>query len=288
MILVVILDYMAHPWLNILYKRDEIMRITSLQRIRLLLAIMNFIVSLSAQAASTDDAGLKFWPMRLEYSEDDDKGGVVLNVMNNTKERFLIKASISAMDPETGRFGVTPTSVPFFILPPLTPVSAGEQRSFRIRQIGASALRQDRESAWIVSATAIPGVQGKENKDISGQAAKEEKSGVQIALQMNMRLFFRPAGLPPRDNNDIAGKLAFTGQKNNLRVNNPTPYFVRLNQLAVNGVALKDDVNQGYISPKSQKTFVLNSPATGNVSWIFPGEVQVRKNSVAIIDGIYR
>lgn len=245
--------------------------------------------ALSAHAA---DTGLRFYPMQLDYAEADSKGGVTVNVMSNSPQVFLLKGTVSPMDPETGRAGREGASIPpFVILHPLARLEAKGQYAFRVRQAGG-ALPQDRESACIISVTAIPGVSEVTRPPLlpgaSSQAGsagpsqqKTQGSDLQIALRMNMRLFYRPAGVPVRDNASVASKLIFRTEGGALKIENPTPYFVHFTTLSVAGQKVPGEVLQAYIPPKSSRSFSVTSPQRGAVDMTFFGDKEVRHAAIS-------
>ncbi|ENX4473584.1 molecular chaperone [Enterobacter roggenkampii] len=234
-------------------------------------------------------AGLRFYPMQLNYSATDSKGGVAMNVKNNTDSNFLLKGSVAAMDSDSGRLGPDDAPLPpFVILPPLARLEAGGQYSFRVRQVG-EGLPKDRESACIVSVTAIPATNepvvpyrraqvgerdapDEASSTARGSTAVNKGPQLQIALQMNMRLFYRPEGIPERDNAAIAGQLRFRAQGDVLVVDNPTPYFVQLSEVRLNGKKVNPEAVQGYVRPKASRQFVPGVPVKGAVEWHFGGD----------------
>lgn len=256
------------------------------QALPLCVALMSCVMSGSPHAAST---GLRFYPMQLNYSAVDNRGGMAMNVANNTDQNYLLKGSLAAMDSDTGRFGPDDAPLPpFVILPPLARLEAGGQYSFRVRQVG-DGLPKDRESACIVSVTAIPAasepvVPLRRATDDAGGASATADKGVsaggtvrggpqlQIALRMNMRLFYRPDGIPERDNAIIATQLRFRAQGDALLVENPTPYFVQLSDVSLNGKKVKPEAMQGYVRPKDSRRFSPGVPVRGAVEWHFGGD----------------
>lgn len=234
--------------------------------------------------SSAVTAGLRFYPMQLNYSAVDNKGGVAMNVTNNTDRNYLLKGSVAVMDSDTGRFGPDDAALPpFVILPPLARLEAGGKYSFRVRQVGG-ALPKDRESACIVSVTAIPStnepvIPMRRTPDGSAAPAPEQAktsadkgAQLQIALRMNMRLFYRPEGIPERDYAVIAGQLKFRAAGDALLVENPTPYFVQLSDVSLNGKKVKPELMQGYVRPKDSRRFFPGVPVKGAVEWHFGSE----------------
>ncbi|MEK9496432.1 molecular chaperone [Photorhabdus sp. P32] len=239
------------------------------------------------KAQAVDNRGLSFSPMQLSYVAKDSPGGVTLSMTNHTAQSYLVQGFVSPMDPDTGRFDTQAGQVPpFIVLPPLKRVEAGEKFSFRIRQLGGQ-LPQDRESAFVVSLRAIPGVAVPDTAEaptLSRQIGKA--SQVQVALQMNIRLFYRPQGVPARDNAAIAKQVRFSLRGTQLQVENPTPYFLAFSVLKVGSQQVDDHIRQTMVSPKGIQTYLFQTylfqthsftaGMPGPLVWRFPGDNQDR------------
>ncbi|MCA6220417.1 molecular chaperone [Photorhabdus sp. UCH-936] len=227
---------------------------------------------LKAQAA--ENQGLSFSPMQLSYVAKDSPGGVTLSMTNHTEQGYLVQGFVSPMDPNTGRFDTKTGQVPpFVVLPPLKRVEAGGKFSFRIRQLGEK-LPPDRESAFVVSLRAIPGVAVPDTGAPERQTGKH--SQVQVALQMNIRLFYRPQGVPARDNATVAKQVKFSLQGTQLRVDNPTPYFLTFSVLKVGSRQADDPSRQAMVPPKGIQTYSFTAGEQGPLVWRFPGDSQDR------------
>ncbi|MBS9435759.1 molecular chaperone [Photorhabdus noenieputensis] len=227
---------------------------------------------LKAQAA--ENQGLSFSPMQLSYVAKDSPSGVILSMTNHTAQGYLVQGFVSPMDPDTGRFDTKTGQVPpFVVLPPLKRIEAGGKFSFRIRQLGGQ-LPPDRESAFVVSLRAIPGVAVPDTSAPERQTGKN--SQVQVALQMNIRLFYRPKGVPARDNATVAKQVKFSLQGTQLRVENPTPYFLTFSVLKMGTQHADDHTRQTMVPPKSIQTYSFTAGVQGPLIWRFPGDSQDR------------
>ncbi|OCA53727.1 fimbrial biogenesis chaperone [Photorhabdus namnaonensis] len=226
------------------------------------------------KAQAAENQGLSFSPMQLSYVAKDSPGGVTLSMTNHTAQGYLVQGFVSPMDPDTGRFDTKTGHVPpFVVLPPLKRVEAGGKFSFRIRQLGGQ-LPPDRESAFVVSLRAIPGVAVPETGASKHQTGKN--SQVQVALQMNIRLFYRPHGVPARDNATVAEQVKFSIQGTQLRVENPTPYFLAFSALKVGTQQADDHTRQALVPPKGIQTYSFTAGVQGPLVWRFPGDSQDR------------
>ncbi|KAA1194939.1 molecular chaperone [Photorhabdus heterorhabditis] len=229
------------------------------------------------KAHAVDNQGLSFSPMQLSYVAKDSPSGVTLSMTNHTTQNYLVQGFVSPMDPDTGRFDTQAEQVPpFIVLPPLKRVEAGEKFSFRIRQLGGQ-LPPDRESAFVVSLRAIPGVAVPDMGEPERQNGKD--SQVQVALQMNIRLFYHPQGVPARDNATVAKQVKFSLQGAQLRVENPTPYFLTFSVLKVGSQQADDRTRQAIVPPKGIQTYSFQTHSftagvQGPLVWRFPGDSQ--------------
>lgn len=142
------------------------------------------------------------------------------------------------------------SKVPFIITPPLFRLDAGQENILRIVRAGGN-LPEDRESVFWLNVKSIP------------SSVKSEQNQLQITVKTRIKLFFRPAGLS--GNSAEAYKaLTFSRQGNQLKANNPTPYFVSFQHLSVGGKEIKE---AGMIAPMSQKNWTLPVGGNGNVIW---------------------
>lgn len=140
--------------------------------------------------------------------------------------------------------------IPFIATPPLFRIEPGQDNTIRITQT-TSTLPQDRESVYWLNTLAIP-------------PAIKEKNSLQFSINTRIKLFYRPATLI---NKDAVAKayqqITFSRSGNTLTANNPTPYYINLTKVSINGSELKD----GYmVAPKSSLK-IENAPAGNSISW---------------------
>lgn len=177
-------------------------------------------------------AGVVIGATRVVYGAQQNS--VALSLRNNSPFSWLINSKIST----GGRWAGTSSGVakaPFVITPPLFSLKAGRESTLRIIHTGGK-LPQDRESLFTLSIATIP----------SGQPGD---NSVQIAVRSRLKLFYRPAGLKGSAQNAWR-KLRWSLAGNQLRVENPTPYYVTLYRLGINGRAIRD---AGVVAPFSQR-----------------------------------
>ncbi|PIJ50594.1 hypothetical protein BV501_08130 [Erwinia sp. OAMSP11] len=215
------------------------------------------------------DKGIRYFPVLIHYDAAKEKAGSVVNAVNNTDKNYLLQATVSAFDPASGRTDAAAGGrPPFVVVPPLTRLDAGERIALRVRQAGGT-LPSDRESACIISVTGIPPLSQPAPDARLPQAGRSQ---VQIALRMNIRLFYRPPGLPAPDSAAVAASLKFQTQSHELTVVNPTPYFVHFSSLSVGGAQAVSGALDAWVAPKSNQRFRFSAPLSGAVLWKMNGE----------------
>ena len=123
-------------------------------------------------------------------------------------------------------------AVPFAVTPPLYRLDPKNAVQLRVNRL-SDTLPADRESVFYLNNLAIPPKKGEKNYQ------KAVQSGLQFAVNTRIKLFYRPAAI-----NDAAAvkaapeKLTVTLSGKTIVVKNPTPWFVTMSQLVMNGKAI--------------------------------------------------
>lgn len=174
--------------------------------------------------------GLTLHSTRVVYPHDA-KNGVTYTLTNNTAIPYLLQARLLPWEGSSSSKTAGDTAdanlTAFIALPPLQRFEPGETLTLRILQ-KHNLLTQDKESIAQLSLTAIPA----QSKDAA------EGAKMILAVQNNLKLFYRPAGLPEHNLDNIAEQLQFQRTKNTLTLKNPTPFYVTLASLSVGKNAL--------------------------------------------------
>lgn len=183
-------------------------------------------------------AGVVVNSTRFVYPEESNGLSVSLN--NTSGEPYLIQTRVLAEDGQdttnsipAQRYIGTP---PFAVLPPLFTLNGKQGGKVRLVRTGGN-LPADRESLFYLSVGAIPG-------------GKPGPNTVQMAVRNRFKLFYRPKGLAG-DPGKAYGQLSWRRSNGGLAVNNPTPYYVTLFKLTLNG---REVVNAGMVPPLSTRT----------------------------------
>ncbi|MBJ8799269.1 molecular chaperone [Citrobacter freundii] len=103
-------------------------------------------------------------------------------------------------------------------------MDAKKESTLRIVKTG-SQLPADRESVYWINVKAIPAVDS---------GAAKSQNILQIAIKTRVKLYYRPAGLEGSAN-DAYKQLTLQRAGNGINIKNPTPYYITLGSLKVNG-----------------------------------------------------
>lgn len=137
------------------------------------------------------------------------------------------------------------SDIPFMVTPPLYRLEPTTAAEFRINQL-ADNLPADRESVFYVNSLAIP------PKTSAKNYQKAVQSGLQFAMNTRIKLFYRPVAI--NDSAAVKGapaKLTVTMSGKTLIVKNPTPWFVTMNKLFLNGKPITTNKDT-MVAPFSQ------------------------------------
>lgn len=165
---------------------------------------------------------------------DGQSKSVSLNISNENKDLpYLAQAWIENAQHKK-------VSTPLVVTPPVQRLEAGGKSAVRISASPeALALPQDRESLFYFNLREIP--------------PRSDKSNVmQIALQTQIKLFYRPQAITPKQGEVWQEQLTLQQTAQGYRIDNPTPYFVTVIGLAEKSSLKADDNFQPLmIAPKS-------------------------------------
>ena len=161
-----------------------------------------------------------------------DKSSISFTLNNTAAQRYLVLTKV--LDEQ----GDSTVQVPFTTTPPLFSLLPGHSNIVRIMRTGGD-LPTDRESLFWLSVASIPETEG-----------KPPANSLQVAIRSRMKVFFRPNGLKGQEE-DAYAQLRWKKAGARLQVRNPTPYYVTLFQLRINGNALS---NAGMVAPFATRT----------------------------------
>ncbi|HEC8324306.1 TPA: molecular chaperone [Providencia rettgeri] len=229
--------------------------------LRMAVVVGIFLASMNTYAAQLGDkAGIVLESTRVIYPGSATKG-ITFTVTNRTEQTYLLQSRVvpwAAMQSESALAAATPA--PFIVVPPLTRFNPDEALTLRIR-LTKHDLPKDRESVFGLSLKAIP------SQSAPGRASEAEAGAKMVlALQNNLKLFYRPTELMVMSDEARAEALQFTLHGTQLRVYNPTPYYITLSEVITDNqtVELGD---QRMLAPFSTVDFDAPVSSSTALSW---------------------
>lgn len=153
--------------------------------------------------------GITLGGSRIIYPADASQATISLKNDSKTAT-YLIQSWIATPDGNKTR--------DLIVTPPLYTSAPGNENMLRIMAAGMRPAK-DKETLYYFHAKAIPSVAKK------GQ--QENSKGVVIATVAQIKLFVRPTGLKPV-RAEAEKMLAFSRQGAQLRIHNPSPYYLTL------------------------------------------------------------
>lgn len=212
-------------------------------------------------AQTTEEpAGIAFYVLRVIYPAAE-KGGVTLTAYNKTNTAYLMQSLIRPVDAATGDVDLhnaQAATMPLMVTPPLARLEANGELTLRIRRNDAP-LPNDRESVFFISLKGIP---AQTRPDANASAGR-----MVLAVVNNLKVFYRPEGLAKRAVADMADKLRFRREGNQLIAENPTPYWLTFSHLKVGGQVLDKAQLRLMVPPKGERRYTLPQSAAGAVVW---------------------
>lgn len=189
--------------------------------------------SASSVRAADGNGGVSLGGTRLVF--DGSKDAASMTVTNSSAaDVWLMRFWVSPYGDVSGGKDKKQT-MPFAVTPPLYRLDPKSAVQLRINKL-VDTLPADRESVFYLNNLAIPPKKGEKSYQ------KAVQSGLQFAVNTRIKLFYRPAAI--NDTNAVKaapGKLTVTPVGKNIVVKNPTPWFVTMSQVSVNGKAVPSD-----------------------------------------------
>lgn len=203
------------------------------------------------------DAGIYLNNNRIIFDYDKKKSGEIIQINSSSESDspYLVKVQI------TQDIDGLNTQVPFVATPNLFRLDPGQSNQVRILSVNPM-LPTDRESVFYFRAVALP-VQKE-----GGDAAHHNIGGdLQLASGNVVKLFYRPQELTLQQD-DAAKKLTVKASTSGVTVTNPTPYYLTLTSLKIDGktVNLRSTPGSNMISPFSDSHFA-SAVRKGAAQW---------------------
>lgn len=199
---------------------------------------------------STANAAISLDRTRVIYNGEDKSMSV--NIVNENQQLpYLAQSWLE--DAKLAKI----TAGPLVVTPPVQRLEPGAKSQVRITATpAAKQLPQDRESLFYFNLREIPPKSDKANT-------------LQIALQTQVKLFYRPASIKAKANEEWQHKLVLHPVAGGYRITNPTPYYITVIGLG----ASKKDSAQGkfdavMLAPKSEQTVKAAATTTPWLTFI--------------------
>lgn len=210
----------------------------------------------SVALAEESAQGITLSTTRVVYPQTATNG-ITYTLTNNTDQVYLLQSRV--LPSETGEHveGADERKAPFIVIPPLMRFEPGVAVTLHIRQTDTS-LPRGRESLWRLALKTIP-----TQKNTDGM--KDGNPSMVLALQNNLKLFYRPTDMVPLSEEERSKQLQFSQADGYLSVTNPTPYHLTFNELQVDKQPLVLD-QQRMLGPYGTQRYRLAKPAAA-VSW---------------------
>ncbi|WEP45615.1 fimbria/pilus periplasmic chaperone [Cronobacter dublinensis subsp. infanticibi] len=143
--------------------------------------------------------------------------------------------------------------VPFILTPPINRVESGKGQTLRITFTG-KLLPADRESVYWLNVLEIP----------ARKATAVSDNYLQVAFRSRIKLFLRPVGLEVNANEAVT-HVTWRANGQTIEAINPTPYFISLVRLKLNGKSVDGDM----IAPKSTMTVKLPGNSGNKLAGVY-------------------
>ncbi|EAS4232744.1 molecular chaperone [Salmonella enterica] len=213
----------------------------------LLLLFLPFLV------LADEQGGISLGATRVIFPSDAKS--VSLPVNNSSRSSvFLLRSWVSPYH-ENDK-----TSAPFIITPPLYRLDSENTIQLRINATRNDTLPQDRESVFMVNVMAIP----PEKKD----NLPSEGSLIRIAVNNRIKLFYRPQSLNNQQQvNDAYSTLQVVKSSGFITVKNPSPYYITLGKVFINGKENRDKGADLMMPPMGGEVKLPVSDKTGRFTY---------------------
>ena len=203
-------------------------------------------------------AGISLDSTRVVFSSADIANGQLIGITSSATSStpYLVKAQV------LGDVNGNQIDTPFSLTPSLFRLDPGATNQLRILKTGSQVLTKNNESLFYLRVMALPAGKGNEfdsNAELGGT--------IKVSVGSIIKLFYRPEGLSMTHQQAMSA-LQFSQQGQDLRVINPSPYYVTLTSIKVEGkaVSLSSKQQNTMLSPFSQMIYT-DTNVVGPVTW---------------------
>ncbi len=201
--------------------------------------------------AQAERRGISLSQTRVVFNSSTS--GTTITLRNHSNQAWLARAQV-LMAPDSTK------AAPFMVTPPLFRLEPNSQSSVRILRHGTEALPADQESLFYLSFLTIPSSPASDESSSMSASAR-----VTAGIETVIKLFYRPTGLSPTPQ-EAAQKLTVSQKKNGVIVSNPTPYYLTLSSLSLDGVPVDIRRTGSMVAPFTTNHYPA-SGHPGKASW---------------------
>ncbi|EIY5162697.1 fimbria/pilus periplasmic chaperone [Klebsiella variicola] len=238
-----------------------------------------FSIAKVAYAVNTNDTEIttKTFSIRLGVSRliyNPESKGATLSVTNDQSYPILVQSEILSEDQEK--------KAPFIATPPLFRLDGKQTTRLRVVRTGGT-FPSDRESLQWLCVKGIPPKEGDkwaESNNKNGQNDSKIAMQVQFSVTNCIKMFIRPEGIKAQSN-EAAGQVVWHISEGKLKATNPTPFYINLSELTVDGTVIND---RHYIAPFSTSYYSIPTHTFKKVKWRvindYGGESQLYESEI--------
>ena len=213
---------------------------------------MVFVIAISFSSSMAYSESLTF----VKYTRlifNSTQKAISFPLKNDTSTYYLVKGSVqNILDNEPGS-----TTQDFLVLPEVLLLKPNEHQELRIVR-ASGQYPSDRESVFFVNGVFIPANQ---NQLIST---------LNLAISINIKMFYRPEAIIDNEAiKRVASQLKFTLMPQQLRVQNPTPYYATFSSLSIDDYSLGHEQLKVMVPPYSESYYPINAVGleSAKISW---------------------
>ncbi|MCH7312583.1 molecular chaperone [Acinetobacter sp. ANC 4805] len=218
---------------------------------RMIIRLLCFLMLLSHNSITY--AGFAISSNRVIYNESERERSLVLANIND----YPIVAQTWV---DNGAGYPDQSKAPFIVLPAVFKMNPKGVQAVRIIHNG-NTMPQDRESVFWLNLYEIP---GKTQQQLN--LSEESRARLDLAMNTQLKVFYRPKSLKPMDIEQISEKIIFSIKEVNgnrvLVCNNPTPYHLSFINIVLKqkdkGFKISNQVGL-MVEPFSEKVYELDS-----------------------------
>jgi P pilus assembly protein, chaperone PapD len=197
-----------------------------------------FSFLLASLIALPAHAGFSLGQTRVIYNEQDRQSTVRL-INSGKDEYYLVQSWINQNEKED-----SPRGNNFIVTPPVFKFLPESENTLLIKTLNDD-FPTDRESLFYLNVKAIPATDS------------SVKNKITFATKSVIKLIYRPKALNAQDAANAWRKLEITAQPGKVTLRNPTPYYINIGVLMVNGRSEKIS----YAPPFGEYTVTLKDNA---------------------------